>query len=259
MSTRSKIAIKKKDGSIESIYCHSDGYLEYNGVILNNYYKDAEKVQNLINLGDISCLGPKVMPDPSMPHSFDYDERQEDVTVAYGRDRGEKETDKKVFKDLDDFKEHLEGTWCEYAYMFDETNNKWFWSDIPFRDETNLNFKNLNDTLLDKKIITKLDNDFDKLIRQTVDFQKNYDLYEFNDVYDTYDDAYLDIEKNMSDKRGIETQAQLIKNIVDELEDHKGDGDGKELDNLIKEGNNLVKSMNNFIKEKYNDKDSIEI
>jgi hypothetical protein len=92
-----------------------------------------------------------------------------------------------------------------------------------------------------------------------VDFQKNYDLYEFNDVYDTYDDAYLDIEKNMSDKRGIETQAQLIKNIVDELEDHKGDDDGKELDNLIKEGNNLVKSMNNFIKEKYNDKDSIEI
>lgn len=256
MSTRSKIAIKKKDGSIESIYCHSDGYLEYNGVILNNYYKDPEKVQKLINLGDISCLAPKVMPDPSRPHSFDYDERQDDVTVAYGRDRGEKETDKKVFPNLDSFKEHLEGTWCEYAYMFDETNNKWFWSDIPYRDETNLNFKNLNDTLLDKKIITKLDDDFDKLIRQNVDFMKDYDTYEFKDNYESYEDAYFEMENALSNKRGLEMQAQIVKNALEEIEDKSDD---KEIKGLIKNGNDLVKSINNFIKEKYNDKDSIEL
>ena len=34
MSTRSNIAIKRKNGTVESIYCHWDGYLSYNGKIL---------------------------------------------------------------------------------------------------------------------------------------------------------------------------------------------------------------------------------
>ena len=34
MSTRSSIGIKRKDGTIECIYCHSDGYLEYNGKLI---------------------------------------------------------------------------------------------------------------------------------------------------------------------------------------------------------------------------------
>ena len=29
MSTRSNISIKRKDGTYDKIYCHSDGYLEY--------------------------------------------------------------------------------------------------------------------------------------------------------------------------------------------------------------------------------------
>ena len=33
MSTRSNISIKRKDGTYDKIYCHSDGYLEYNGRI----------------------------------------------------------------------------------------------------------------------------------------------------------------------------------------------------------------------------------
>ena len=256
MSTRSKIAIKKLDNTIESIYCHSDGYLEYNGVILNNYYKDPKKVQTLINLGDISCLNPKVHPNPELPHSFDYEERQPDVVVAYGRDRGEKGTDKKVFPNLDEFKKYLEGTWCEYCYMYDESQKEWYWSDIPYENPKNLDFKNLNNTLLDKKIITKLDDNFDKLIKQCVDFEKDYDTYEFNDVYESYEDAYFDMENALSDKRGMEMQAQLIKGALDEIEDMKDD---KEIKAIIKEGNSLLKSINNFIKEKYNDKDSIEL
>ena len=82
MSTRSSIAIKRKDGTIESIYCHSDGYLEYNGALLNQYYKDPNKINNLINLGDISCLAMRVNPDPTLEHKFEYDKRQENVVVA---------------------------------------------------------------------------------------------------------------------------------------------------------------------------------
>jgi hypothetical protein len=71
MATRSRIAIEKQDGTVDSIYCHWDGYLSHNGKILFNHY-DNEKLEKLIGLGDISTLG----------------ESTED-TVAYCRDRGE--------------------------------------------------------------------------------------------------------------------------------------------------------------------------
>ena len=72
-------------------------------------------------LGDISTLQEKLEPDPNLPHSFDYDERQEGVTVAYGRDRGETETKARVFSLA---QLNNESNWTEYVYIFDE-NNKW--------------------------------------------------------------------------------------------------------------------------------------
>ena len=47
MSTRSNISIKRKDGTYDKIYCHSDGYLEYNGRILDTFYKDEQKICEL--------------------------------------------------------------------------------------------------------------------------------------------------------------------------------------------------------------------
>ena len=38
MSTRSRIGILKNNGSIESIYCHLDGYPEWVGKKLYRYY-----------------------------------------------------------------------------------------------------------------------------------------------------------------------------------------------------------------------------
>ena len=57
MSTRSRIAIKQKDNTYKSIYCHCDGYPEYNGVILYYHYSDPMKIKLLMSLGDISYLG----------------------------------------------------------------------------------------------------------------------------------------------------------------------------------------------------------
>ena len=57
MSTRSRIAIEKQDGTVESIYCHFDGYLSHNGEILQEHYSTKEKMEKLIELGDISQLG----------------------------------------------------------------------------------------------------------------------------------------------------------------------------------------------------------
>ena len=56
MGTRSRIGLQLSDDSILSIYCHWDGYPEFNGVKLVAHFDSYEKVAELIDGGDISCL-----------------------------------------------------------------------------------------------------------------------------------------------------------------------------------------------------------
>lgn len=56
MSTNSLIAIENKDLSVESVYCHWDGYLSYNGNILHDHYDSVEKIRELIDGGNMSVL-----------------------------------------------------------------------------------------------------------------------------------------------------------------------------------------------------------
>ena len=56
MGTRSRIGLQLADDSILSIYCHFDGYPEFNGVKLVEHFNSYEKAAELIDLGDISCL-----------------------------------------------------------------------------------------------------------------------------------------------------------------------------------------------------------
>lgn len=87
MSTHSQIGILNRDKSITSIYCHWDGYLDHVGRILKEYYDTEEKVKELIALGSLSTLYPKIKPDPDKSHNFD--NPAPDTTVAYHRDLGE--------------------------------------------------------------------------------------------------------------------------------------------------------------------------
>jgi hypothetical protein len=113
MATRSRIAIEKEDGTVESIYCHWDGYPENNGLILTENYKDHEKVQALIDLGDISSLAPNVEAGPDTGHTFN--DPVDGVVVAYGRDRGETGVGKKYHGYVPDF---FNGDIEEYGYLF---------------------------------------------------------------------------------------------------------------------------------------------
>jgi hypothetical protein len=56
MATRSRIGIQLPDESILSVYCHYDGYPEFNGVKLQEYFNSYEKASELIDGGDISAL-----------------------------------------------------------------------------------------------------------------------------------------------------------------------------------------------------------
>ena len=97
MATRSRIAIENQDGTVKSIYCHWDGYLGGVGKTLFNHY-DKEKLEKLIELGDISSLG----------------ESTED-TVAYARDRNE-DLNFKEFPNVEDLFDYGFESGIEYIY-----------------------------------------------------------------------------------------------------------------------------------------------
>ena len=120
MSTRSLIGIQRDKDKFECIYCHSDGYLSYNGAMLLDHYSDKEKVEKLLKLGSISLLERKIEPNPDQEHSFCFNKRQEDVVVAYTRDRGD-EMEPSVMLTLDKMSDY---GWIEYSYFLD-LDNKW--------------------------------------------------------------------------------------------------------------------------------------
>ena len=106
MATRSTIGIRHEDGSVTKIYCHWDGYIEHNGGILQKYYNTAEKIEPLLALGNLSCLGPKPVPDDTW-ESRDF-ERCKPYTL-----RGE------------EWEQASPSQMEEYNYLFDESEGAW--------------------------------------------------------------------------------------------------------------------------------------
>lgn len=130
MATRSKIAIKKIGGEIESIYCHWDGYPTHNGKILKEFYKTPDRVKELIELGNISSLGQFIKPHQEMEHTFN--NSQPNVTVAYMRDRGEKDQEKQTFSHEGIFLKECLLSDCEFYYLYDEELQEWYYRAIPY-------------------------------------------------------------------------------------------------------------------------------
>jgi len=60
MATRSRIGIELSDNSILSVYCHWDGYPEFNGKKLQEHFDSYESAAALIDGGDISALWTNV-------------------------------------------------------------------------------------------------------------------------------------------------------------------------------------------------------
>lgn len=116
MSTRSLIATTFGSG-YRAIYCHYDGYPEGVGATLLEHYNDAERARDLVALGDISSLHPKLMPDAGAEHSFDSPAK--DVTVAYGRDRGETGTEAAEVHDLAQLRGVAKDCGAEWLYVWD--------------------------------------------------------------------------------------------------------------------------------------------
>ena len=100
MATRSRIGIQLSDGSVLSAYHHWDGYPEWLGRILNTHYNTHEKVEELIDGGDMStCWNDSNEPEY-------YSARGEDCPPRYDANKYEYLADGE-----------------EYAYLF--VNNEW--------------------------------------------------------------------------------------------------------------------------------------
>ena len=115
MGTRSRIGIQLSDDSILSVYCHYDGYPSFNGKVLREFYDTKEKVEQLINGGDMSCTWTNVgWKNETLPESgpLHYTSRGESIEMNAPR------YDESIF----DFLEKKNNE--EYAYIW-TVNNKW--------------------------------------------------------------------------------------------------------------------------------------
>ena len=135
MGTRSTIALEFADGTVQQVYCHWDGYLDYNGKILQEHYSNPFVLRDLIDLGDISSLKPTI----GTKHAFsqfetkmsseDYDKLYGEMTTFYGRDRNESGCEARKFKDYLDYAENHQ--YEEFEYILRACGDKavWFVSD----------------------------------------------------------------------------------------------------------------------------------
>lgn len=117
MATRSLIGVENADGTVTSIYCHSDGYLRGVGKTLTTHYTDPAKIAALIALGDLSSLGPEI----GQKHDFNNPRPGYEWCRAYGRDRGEEDVDAVISKNREEFRSRDMGG--EYFYLW--SNGQW--------------------------------------------------------------------------------------------------------------------------------------
>lgn len=120
MGTRSRIGVMHGN-NCKSVYAHWDGYLDYNGRILLNHY-NSSKANHLVALGDLSTLTPEVFIPEGVEHTFDNPDKN--ITLFYGRDRGEKNTEFKTTDTFEKFIELCDDCGAEYYYIM--RDGEWF-------------------------------------------------------------------------------------------------------------------------------------
>jgi hypothetical protein len=111
MGTRSNIIAMTGENEWQRIYCHWDGYISHNGVILSEHYRNRDKIKQLMELGNLSVLGKEI----GTKHPFG--SGGADECTAYGRDRGDVDMEAKKGLSLAAIWPEPD-TWVEYVYVW---------------------------------------------------------------------------------------------------------------------------------------------
>ena len=147
MATRSvisKIDKKVSNGEITAVYCHSDGYLKWNGKILNEHYTNGNKVDELLSNGGISVLNENI----GKP-GIDFNDYKKFGSLKqsrfYHRDRGEELKIQTWNDGLRSFVEEAKSSYgAEFIYMFEEVENGegiWYVYDVFGSKDNKTNFE----------------------------------------------------------------------------------------------------------------------
>ena len=110
MGTRSFIGMEHDDGTITSVYCHWDGYVDGVGRTLLIKWCSRESTEALLALGDLSSLGDDLLS-----------------TQAFHRDRGESKRRPRLSPDREGFLSEMMNCGAQYGYLID-TAGEWFYS-----------------------------------------------------------------------------------------------------------------------------------
>jgi hypothetical protein len=141
MATRARIGIKQKSGRIIASYQHWDGYPGGLGYNLCEHWEDSKKVTEAIKLGDSSkwhyIIGEQI----------DFDDRSNPMhevqNCYYGRDRGEKGTGYKIYKDEAEYIANGFRSGEQYVYLMKEAGEtdylgkpklSWFYVESRYTD-----------------------------------------------------------------------------------------------------------------------------
>ena len=115
MATRSRIGLLLETGYVLSVYHHWDGYPQWLGVVLKEKFNTYEKIAELLDGGDVSCIDSDT----------DWSLEKVDNHVQYYNDRGEN-TEPRLDTTVEDYLANGE----EYAYLFE--NNQWVCYDLHY-------------------------------------------------------------------------------------------------------------------------------
>ena len=126
------------DGHIlKAIYCHNGGDRYDLGHTLLNYYARPDQAAALIELGNLSSVGKRLMPMKDEQHNFAHPNF--DITLAYHRDRGEPlkivtvPVEHSILQAIQDT--HIDGEFC---YIYKDG----FWTDLAGNSQRRLTEKN---------------------------------------------------------------------------------------------------------------------
>ena len=159
MSTRSYIGRKNPEtNTYDYIYCQFDGYIEGVGDTLDKYYRDDNKIKELLTIGPLSSLHERISPLDPTNHGcgYDYDEdqgkmiyrpREQGTTVSFPRDRRH-EDDEYIVHHADTIDEIIQqgnADWVVFIYLWEDNDWKVYSEYTP---DWEYNYVNENGILL---------------------------------------------------------------------------------------------------------------
>ena len=108
MATRSMIGYISKNNRVKLAYCHCDGYLEHNGIMLQNYYNSMKLVKSLLKGKGVYFLTDNLRKNEYY---------RDDYTVSNHM------TLDNLLMNLDEY------VMTVYFYLYHEKMNKWLYID----------------------------------------------------------------------------------------------------------------------------------